>query len=274
MPTKPVPLRAVTCDLWYTLIYTRPPDQHRLTHRREALWIRGMREAGSSASEARATMQGLNAWNQTEEARGRAPSIAAQARWVSRRIGGRVDGAAMGAAIDARAARAPVRVAPGARASLERLRRGGLPLAIVSNLLHGTSAGARAMLDHLGLAKEFSVFFFSDEHPWSKPGPEPFRWAARQLGARPSEVVHVGDLVYDIEGPARAGMRAILYTGLHRLEPPQLIALAQSAPTTVPRAPTWDAVRALVQAAQRLRSTGPSAGRAATRSRSARARRR
>ncbi|HVE92691.1 MAG TPA: HAD hydrolase-like protein, partial [Actinomycetota bacterium] len=47
--------------------------------------------------------------------------------------------------------------------------------------------------------------------PAGKPGREAFHEGCRLVGARPSETIYVGDqLITDVLGPQRAGLRSIL----------------------------------------------------------------
>jgi HAD superfamily hydrolase (TIGR01509 family) len=223
------PLRALTSDMWYTLVYLRPADQNALTRRREGVWIDRLRPGGYSRAESRALVDRLNEWGEAREAEGKCPSIRDQARWLSAVSRVELSGDEIADTLDRQIAAAGVRLAPGVRPTLDRLRDGGIRLGLVSNLLHETGAGARELLASLGILGEFASCVFSDEHPWSKPGPEPFRYALGELGVPVGEGAHIGDLAYDVQGAVRAGMHAFLYTGLHRLEPPRLRALALAA---------------------------------------------
>jgi HAD superfamily hydrolase (TIGR01549 family) len=176
-------------------------------------------------------LERLDSWATALESRGRTPSILEQAKWLQRLTDLPVAGSGIAEELDALIARAPVRVAPGARSALRALDRAGIRLGVVSNLLHETGRGARELLDSFGLLESYSVTVFSDEHPWSKPRPEPFRYALSCLGVRAVQAAHIGDLTYDTQGAASAGMTAFLYTGLHPFEPPHLRRLARA---TVP----------------------------------------
>lgn len=97
------------------------------------------------------------------------------------------------------------------------------------------------------LLDRFSVLVFSDDHPWSKPRPEPFLYALSKLGCSPMDSVHVGDLAYDVLGADRSEMRSILYTGLHRFEPEYLRQLAYSVDPEVRRAASWTRTAKIVR---------------------------
>jgi HAD superfamily hydrolase (TIGR01509 family) len=240
------PLRALTTDLWYTLAWVRPRDHGPLEQGRVGYWCDPLMRAGYSRERAIREVRRLDAWSELREAAGHAPSITAQARWFSHRYHVRVSGEAMGTALDALIDRTPIQVAPGARAALAELAAAGVRRALVSNLMHETGPGARRLLERLGLLEFLEEVVFSDEHPWSKPAPTPFRYALRRLRVPPDRAAHIGDLAYDILGAQRAGMQPILYTGLHRWEPTRLRGLAQVVDPSAVRLDQWRLIRARV----------------------------
>ncbi len=246
MSPAPVPIRAVTTDVWYTLLYLRPRDQRALEAGRTSAWADPLRAAGVPARRSRSAALELGRWAARQEAKGRTPTIAEQAAWLGARTGVAVPPAPVETALDALARRAPVRVAPGAKRSLRRLKDRGVRLGIVSNVLHETGAGLRQLLDRAGLLSPFSSVVLSCEHPWSKPRPEPFRLAVRQLGVRPREAAHVGDLRYDVDGARLAGMRPVLFTGLHPFEPSRLNSLLRPRARGLDVASDWRGVADLL----------------------------
>ncbi len=247
LPPRPRPIRALTVDVWFTLLYLRPRDQRVLEAGRAAIWARPLVSAGLRSPTANDWVTRMHRWASRAEASGRAPTIEAQAGWLARRAGAPVDANAVGDALDALALTAPVRVADGATAALGELKDEGLALGIVSNVLHETPRGARSLLDAAELTPYFRAIVLSSEHPWSKPRPEPFRAALRELGVRADAAVHVGDLMYDIRGARRAGIAPILFTGLHRWEPGHLRALAYGVGPSVPRLRRWADARRVVR---------------------------
>jgi HAD superfamily hydrolase (TIGR01509 family) len=89
---------------------------------------------------------------------------------------------------------------PGARAAVERLRRLGLEVAVVSNW----DVGLRAHLQELGLG-DLTVAT-SAETGAPKPDPAVFVHALDRLGVRPERALHVGDSEADEEGARAAGL--------------------------------------------------------------------
>ncbi len=89
---------------------------------------------------------------------------------------------------------------PGAREAVERLRRLGLDLAVVSNW-------DIALREHLrGLGLDGLTVVTSAEAGAPKPDPAVFRRALELLGVRPERALHVGDSEADEAGARAAGM--------------------------------------------------------------------
>ncbi|MFQ5995759.1 MAG: HAD family hydrolase [Acidiferrobacterales bacterium] len=86
-------------------------------------------------------------------------------------------------------------------------------LCVVSDAIVSPARCLCQWLEMNGLKRYFSAFAFSDEVGHSKPHPDMFHSAARQLGVDVREMVHVGDRDHnDIKGPQALGMKAILFT--------------------------------------------------------------
>ena len=99
------------------------------------------------------------------------------------------------------------RLEPGTREALDRLRSGGLRLAVVSNS-DGRVEEALAAAD---LRDYFDVVLDSALVGVEKPDPAIFRAALEALDVAPSQALYVGDL-YDVDvvGARAAGMEAVL----------------------------------------------------------------
>ncbi len=83
-------------------------------------------------------------------------------------------------------------------------------IGLVSNTGFSPGPALRRVLHHLGVAQHFSAFAFSDEVGWAKPHPAIFAHALAHLGARPADVLHVGDtLAADVAGAQAHGMRTV-----------------------------------------------------------------
>jgi putative hydrolase of the HAD superfamily len=93
---------------------------------------------------------------------------------------------------------------------LEALEARGLRLAVICNTGRTPGNILRIILERLGMAKLLSVQTFSDELGWRKPHPEIFTRTLAALGVEPAEALHVGDsLASDIAGASAIGMRAV-----------------------------------------------------------------
>lgn len=212
-------LKAVTFDLWQTLILDTPEglaqaraDRVRgvrgvlaeegiavesaavaraydvAGERLEALWTT-LQDAGP---EAQVTML-LDSLGVADRVRGREPFLRALVDAYCRPI------------LDA----LPV-ANEGARETLPVLRDRGLRLGLVCNTGRTPGRMLRLVLERLGLARYLKVLTFSDELGLRKPHPEIFRRALAGLGVAPEEAAHIGDnLAADVAGARGVGMRGV-----------------------------------------------------------------
>lgn len=98
----------------------------------------------------------------------------------------------------------------GAQDVLRALSSQGLALGLVCNTGRTPGKMLRLVLERLGLASYLSVLSFSDEVGLRKPHPEIFHRTLTALGVVPAEAAHVGDtLTTDVVGARGVGMRAI-----------------------------------------------------------------
>jgi len=90
--------------------------------------------------------------------------------------------------------------------ALDALADRGLKLGIISNW----DERLCPLLDRLGLLSRFSTVVVSCEVGATKPAPQIFRRAVRELGVRPAELLHVGDShACDVIGAESAGLRGL-----------------------------------------------------------------
>jgi putative hydrolase of the HAD superfamily len=90
---------------------------------------------------------------------------------------------------------------------LERLRKDGLRLGVVSNF----EEWLEQLLESLGVTPFFEVRVISGVEGFEKPDPRIFRLALDRMSVRPEEAVYVGDSVrFDVEPAAAVGMVGIL----------------------------------------------------------------
>ncbi|MFD0903815.1 HAD-IIIA family hydrolase, partial [Actinomadura sediminis] len=137
----------------------------------------------------------------------------------------------------------PARVEPmpGARRALDRLRRHGVRIGVVSNqsgvakgrITAGDVRRVNARVEEL-LGRidvwEFCPHDGDDGCGCRKPAPGMIERAARRLGALPSEIAVIGDIGRDVEAAAAAGARGILVPTARTL-PAEIAAAKETAPT-------------------------------------------
>lgn len=95
---------------------------------------------------------------------------------------------------------------------LQELRAKGSRTAIVSNTPWGSPARAwRGEIERLGLDGQTDAVVFCTDCGWRKPASQIFEYTTDKLGVLPDECVFVGDEPrWDLAGPRRVGMRAVL----------------------------------------------------------------
>jgi phosphoglycolate phosphatase len=91
---------------------------------------------------------------------------------------------------------------PGVKEGLERMRSMQLRLACVTNKSQRFTA---ALLEQLGLAREFEIVVAGDTLPQKKPDPAPLLHACRGFGIAPAEMLMIGDSVNDAQAARAAG---------------------------------------------------------------------
>jgi len=98
----------------------------------------------------------------------------------------------------------------GALDVLRALHSHGFKLGLVCNTGRTPGKMLRLVLERLGLASYLSALSFSDEVGLRKPHPEIFHRTLTALEVVPAEAAHVGDtLTTDVAGARAVGMRAI-----------------------------------------------------------------
>ena len=88
-------------------------------------------------------------------------------------------------------------------------------LGIICNTGITPGFALKEFLSRQKVAEYFDVMIFSDEVGVRKPEPRIFRLAARKLGVKPNETVHIGDnIMCDVWGAKLAGFKAIHLAGI------------------------------------------------------------
>jgi HAD superfamily hydrolase (TIGR01549 family) len=100
--------------------------------------------------------------------------------------------------------------------TLAALRAAKIRVGLVCDTGFTPGRVVRRLLEEAGLADHLEVLGFSDEVGVPKPGGEIFAKVLAELGVRPPEAVHVGDLKRtDIAGAHDMGMHAARFKGVH-----------------------------------------------------------
>jgi len=87
------------------------------------------------------------------------------------------------------------------------------PVGLISDTGVSPGVSLRALLARYGFLEHFQVMVFSDEVGVAKPQAAMFHAAARGLGVRPRELLHLGDLEFsDVSGAHGVGAQAGLFT--------------------------------------------------------------
>jgi len=216
-------MAAVTLDLWHTLVYLSPEDEETYMRHQLALGQKVLSEAPptpgsphlSDAELGRAFARAYEG-AVTESVQGRTVTPAQQLARAARETGRDADPARYLAELRDEIGRTRFLRAPGAVELLHGLRDRGYRVGVISNTVGEPGEFLRPTLKSMGFDRYVEAYVFSDEHPWTKPAPEIFRFALSQFEEEPSRAVHVGDGWSDLEGARRAGYRgAVLFTGLH-----------------------------------------------------------
>jgi putative hydrolase of the HAD superfamily len=124
------------------------------------------------------------------------------------RCGGAGDGLAARIAADfAERRRAAMVLYPESRATLDRLRGRGVPLALLTN---GDARMQREKIERFDLARYFDVVVIEGEFGAGKPDARVFRHALAALAAEPARTWMIGDnLEWDVAGARGVGVGAV-----------------------------------------------------------------
>jgi len=102
------------------------------------------------------------------------------------------------------AAVTPDELLPGALNALKELKRRGIKIAVASN-----SRNAKPIIRQVGIEPYLDAIVDGHEIENSKPDPEVFLLAAKNVGVPPANCIVVEDAVAGLEAARRAGMRAL-----------------------------------------------------------------
>ncbi|MBV8083933.1 MAG: HAD family hydrolase [Chloroflexi bacterium] len=198
------PLRAVSFDLWETLMHDTPESaERRRLLRLERLQTLSSRDPAPAYDE---LWQWLESswWSRQAD-----PGFESQIERLAQRLGVPAGDELRSAYVDPIFDSPPL-PDPAAVPVLTELRGRGLRLALICNTSVTPGWALRRLLDGWGIGALLDAELFSDEQGIRKPAPGIFREAARQLGVDVSEMLHVGDRPdVDTAGAEAAGARAL-----------------------------------------------------------------
>lgn len=212
-------VRAVTVDLWGTLLLDTPSSDNRYKARRLTDFAAILRGEGRvfSTSKLERAYEDSAVYLRRVWAANRDVPVVEHVKAVLRALDGKLAASAHGSLLEALVdayARPALLVPPTfddtAGAALERLRERGVTLALVSNTMRTPGVILRKLMARAGLLESFAHTVFSDEVGIRKPDPEIFRQALRHVGGDPASAVHVGDDgILDVAGARAAGLRVV-----------------------------------------------------------------
>jgi len=209
------PLKAVSFDLWDTLIDDESDEPKRLAQglrpkpaeRRHLLWEALSRHQPLSLEEvSRAYDSADAAFSKVWSENAVTWPVAERLRVTLNSLGRRLpedELEDLAESMGRMEVDIPPDPVPGIGGVVEELSR-RYKLSVISDAIVTPGARLRELLEGHGLMKYFSTFAFSDEVGRSKPHPSMFETAARGLGVELAEMVHVGDRdANDVKGQGR-----------------------------------------------------------------------
>ncbi len=214
-------IRAVTFDLWHTLVAEHPGTMRRMQFDR---WSRLLAGAGHPREPADIESAFAKNWQRFEEhwwTNTGQYTPADSVSFLTQELSVDATDELRSDLIDSFRVvgeTAELEVAPGLETCLRAMRTSGVPLGIVCDVGLTSSPTLRARLERLGILDAFDAWSFSDETGVFKPAPAAFLAALDPLGVDPRDAAHIGDNERtDIAGANALGMVSVRYQGLLRI---------------------------------------------------------
>ncbi len=215
MADRWAPLRAVTLDLWGTILDLHDPVA-KIERRREML-LTAIRGAGHACALEQLRAGFRAARDEVEAIAAReGRDIGPPGRWerLMARLGFPLESvpfSAVEAAYEDLTLEFLPELIPGVAEAIEGLALSHR-LGLICNTGYTGGRVLRQVLERHGLVSYFGVLTFSNEFGWLKPDPRIFHHTLEQLGARPAESLHVGDTEeLDVAGARAAGLYSARY---------------------------------------------------------------
>ena len=205
-------IRAVTFDLWGTLVLNSGEYERRLRKKREELLYTAVKGKISRKTLVRALEQ---SWAEIQSVRSTLRDVPTnkQIQILHEHLGADadVDDATLEKPYTEAVSHVPPLLNPYSKDVLTQLETIKTRIGLISNTGRTPGRVLRSVLSDLGVLEFFDVTLFSNEVGWLKPHPEIFNQASQKLDAPFSEMLHVGDdIKADIEGARCAGMHTLL----------------------------------------------------------------
>jgi HAD superfamily hydrolase (TIGR01549 family) len=206
-------IQAVTYDCWGTLLKDRDWEGAMASRRSALQRFLDLSDAEADQLLADAWARHDAAWKQIETfGPGRMAAYCLEARGVDDDEAIRE----LTRAFEEASLEIGVLAVEGAKDVLTKLRQSGIRTGLVCDTGMTPGRVVREMLTDCELIEYLEVLCFSDEVGVPKPGNEIFAKALAELGARPPEALHIGDLKRtDIAGARDIGMHAVRFRGVH-----------------------------------------------------------
>jgi len=209
------PIRAVTLDLWGTLIDLRDPVG-KIERRREML-LTAIRAAGHTC-DIEQLRAGFRAARRVidEGIEQDRRDVGPPGRWdeLMRQLGfpaGSVPFESVTAAYEDLTLEYLPNLLDGVEAAIQQLA-GRYRIGLICNTGYTGGRVLRQVLARHGLIGYFETLTFSNEYGWLKPDPRIFHHTLSQLDSSPENAVHVGDVEdLDVAGARAAGMYSARY---------------------------------------------------------------
>lgn len=210
-------IKAITFDLWQTLISEKPEEEEMRRGIRFSRMLAVLNGAGyhPALDSLKAAYRASGEWLKEVWKQDRDVSTHEQVEFIVRHLNlgiilkpqesERLEEAFMSPIQDI-----PPVVLPGAWEAVQGLADSGYPLGLICNTGRTPGQALRPLLEGMGLGRNFQTLAFSDELKIRKPDPTIFRMVLKQMKVNPEEAVHVGDIAEtDVAGAKRAGMLAL-----------------------------------------------------------------